>query len=98
MPENPFTNTPPPALDYAAVAKASPEIISGARWFWWIAGLSLVNSVILHSGGGTSFVIGLGFTQIVDALFQSLKPVAFGIALFALGFFFAMGWYATKGY
>lgn len=111
MAENPFTSpaadAPPPVaaaapaapapLDHAAIAAAQPEIVSGARWFWWIAGLSLVNTVLMHTGANTTFVIGLGFTLIADAVFQELKPIAFAIDALALGFFFAMGWFATKG-
>lgn len=41
---------------------------SGAQWFYWIAGLSLINSVIQLTGGTWSFVVGLGVTQIVDAI------------------------------
>ena len=39
---------------------------SGADWFFWIAGLSLVNSIIVLAGGEWSFVVGLGATQIID--------------------------------
>ena len=40
----------------------------GAFWFYWIAGLSLVNSVLAFAGQDWRFIIGLGMTQIVDAL------------------------------
>lgn len=40
----------------------------GSGWFFWIAGLSLINSVVLLSGSEWSFLIGLGITQVVDAL------------------------------
>src|SRR5262245_23869691 len=40
----------------------------GANWFFWVAGLSLVNSVIIHTGGGIFFVVGMGATLIVDAV------------------------------
>ena len=103
MAENPFTapSAGGPAataqIDPAVVAQANPQIISGARWFWWIAGLSLVNSAIMHGGGQTSFVIGLGFTLVADAVFQALKPIAFLIDAVAIGFFFGIGWFAGKG-
>ena len=41
---------------------------SGANWFFWIAGLSLINTVIILVNGQWSFIIGLGVTQIVDVL------------------------------
>ena len=44
----------------------------GANWFFWLAGLSMVNSLILLFGGERSFIIGLGITQIVDLLSREL--------------------------
>ncbi len=73
MAANPFTQTDnahpsvAPAhagavpVNRALVAQAEPEVMSGASWFWWIAGLSLVNSIMTHSGSDTGFIIGLGF-------------------------------------
>jgi hypothetical protein len=40
----------------------------GALWFYWIAGLSLVNSVVAFAGLNWRFIIGLGMSQIVDTL------------------------------
>lgn len=51
-----------------AKLRVEHEIKSGANWFYWIAGLSLINSVIMMFGGGWSFIIGLGLTQLVDAV------------------------------
>ena len=39
---------------------------NGANWFFWIAALSVVNSVILLLEGDRSFVIGLGVTQVIN--------------------------------
>lgn len=98
MADNPFTQSSQPAtLDYEAIAKSDAQIISGARWFWWIAGLSIVNSLILHSGGDRSFVIGLGFTLMADVIFREMKVIAFIIDAIALGFFIGIGWFAGKG-
>ena len=44
------------------------QLMKGARWFLWIAGLSVVNSVIILAGSEISFVIGLGITQVIDVL------------------------------
>lgn len=53
----------------AAVGKmvAAGRARAGARWFYWIAGLSFVNSLVVISGGSLHFVVGLGITSIVDA-------------------------------
>ena len=40
----------------------------GASWFLWVAGLSLLNSVLSLSGAGFRFIFGLGIAQVVDAL------------------------------
>lgn len=99
MSENAFISSSTSApIDRKAIVAAHPRIASGARWFWWIAGLSLVNTVLMHSGSQTSFVVGLGFTVVADAFFQGLKPVAFAIDAVALGFFALMGLFALRGY
>lgn len=108
MAENPFTNsstaaplapgpTAPSKLDPALIAQSDPTILSDANWLWWIAALSLVNTVLIHSGSDTSFAIGLGFTLVVDAMFQGMKFVAFAIDLVAIGAIFALGWFARRG-
>ena len=40
----------------------------GAGWFFWIAGLSILNSIIGLTGGGVNFILGLGLSQIIDAI------------------------------
>lgn len=44
------------------------SVRSGANWFYWIAGLSAVNSVVARTSGDMAFSIGLGATQIIDAV------------------------------
>ena len=70
---------------------------SAARWFWWIAGLSLVNTVMTQSGSDAHFVMGLGFTTVAEALLQTHKVIAFGIDAIALGVFFVLGQQAKAG-
>jgi hypothetical protein len=50
--------------------------LSGADWFFWIAGLSLVNSAIVHFGGNVQFVVGLGVTFVADAFAHALADGA----------------------
>jgi hypothetical protein len=45
---------------------------NGANWFFWIAALSLVNSVILLSGSTVHFVIGLGVTFMADLIAKAV--------------------------
>ena len=43
----------------------------GVNWFFWIAGLSLVNTVIYLFGSTLTFVVGLGATQIIDGFMSA---------------------------
>ena len=42
------------------------QTTNGASWFYWIAGLSAINSVVYLSGSDWSFLAGLGLTQLAD--------------------------------
>jgi len=81
---------------------------NGANWFYWIAGLSIVNSLIALFEGGMGFIFGLGITQIVDGVAMAiLDEVAEGagiIRIIALvtsavfaGIFALFGWLANRG-
>lgn len=74
---------------------------SGANWFFWIAGLSLINTFAAAMGSNTRFIVGLGITQIVDALVaqagNSPNPVALAFDFAAAGVFVAFGLLARKG-
>lgn len=98
MADNPFTKTETAPIDRAIIAQSDSVITGGASWFFWIAGLSIVNTAMIHSGSDTSFVIGLGFTLVADAMFKAYKLVAFGIDAVALGAFFGLGFLARKGH
>lgn len=58
--------TPPPGTQHDAALVA--QMKSGASWFYWIAGLSLVNSIAAATGKEFHFVLGLGITQVFDAI------------------------------
>jgi len=79
---------------------------SGASNFYWIAGLSVINSLVTIFGGGFYFVIGLGVTLIIDGLSSGIaqelggSPVVLGLGfLFSLVFdaiFALFGFFASK--
>jgi hypothetical protein len=48
------------------MAKLTQDVRSGANWFIWIAGLSLVNTVLFVAGSQWNFFLGLAATQVVD--------------------------------
>lgn len=82
----------------------------GANWFFWIAGLSLVNSIVILVGGGWSFVVGLGITQVFDAVAAAaveegmagasgtVLGIVFLLDLAVAGVFVLFGVLARKGY
>lgn len=49
---------------------------TGAKWFYWIAALSMVNSMAAMAGGNFHFIVGLGITSVVDARGVQALPVA----------------------
>jgi len=49
------------------IAALAAKANSGANWFFWIAGMSVVNSLVAAFEGQWSFIIGLGITQVFDA-------------------------------
>ncbi len=67
-----------PAADATQVAVMQTRMVlqgrmrSGLNWFYWIAGLSLINSGTYLFGANFTFVIGLGITQVIDAIFGSI--------------------------
>ena len=78
----------------------------GIGWFYWIAGLSLVNSILWLTDAEWSFIIGLGATQMIDAIILGiseemqtgnvLKFVAFGIDLLIAGVYVLIGFLGLK--
>ncbi|MBL0312171.1 MAG: hypothetical protein IPP78_05530 [Holophagaceae bacterium] len=78
----------------------------GAGWFYWIAGLSLITSVVSLSGGTWSFLAGLGVTQLFDGFAIGLTKSGIGDWIKVLGFFLdvlaaavfvVIGYFAKKG-
>jgi len=55
---------------------ALARLKSGARWFYWVAGLSLVNTIAAFAGGHIHFVVGLGVTQVVDLVARKAGAAA----------------------
>ena len=77
---------------------------SGARWFFWIAGLTIVTSVMALAGGGYAFFLSLGATQFIDGLAKGLvtefgdtvRIVGLVFDIFIAAIFAVLGWFAYK--
>ena len=89
--------------------EVSPEtraqLKSGANWFYWIAGLSLINSAIFIFGGNVNFIAGLAYTQLIDAIFDAsvsqgapsgIIAVAAVIDLVVVVVFALIGYFSNK--
>lgn len=82
----------------------------GISWFFWIAGLSILNSILYIAGANLYFVIGLGITQFVDAVATGLIQeigvtyatllhlIALGINIGFAGIFITAGLLSRKHY
>jgi hypothetical protein len=73
---------------------------SGALWFYWVAGLSVVNSLASLTGQQWRFILGLGITQLADALAvhsgRGIGAVAVMDAVI-VGGFVLLGRFAQRG-
>lgn len=80
------------------------EIKNGANWFYWIAGLSLINTIALMANSSWNFPVGLGITQLVDAFTITLKQTFGNIIVMAgsainiifAGLFVMFGYFANR--
>jgi hypothetical protein len=72
----------------------------GARWFYWVAGISLINAVITLADQHWRFIIGLGTTQVVTGLAvrtgRAWTP-AILLDLVLIGGFMLLGYLALQG-
>jgi hypothetical protein len=79
---------------------AYAHLKSGASWFYWIAALSLINSIASFGGMNFRFIFGLGITQMLDALGSGMgsagPAVALALDLVAAGIFVLFGVFAHK--
>ncbi len=72
----------------------------GANWFYWIAGLSVVNSVMAMAGTNGRFIVGLGVTDLIGSISRDLGTTGAMAGLivnaFAVGVFVMLGVFANK--
>ncbi|NWG06659.1 MAG: hypothetical protein HXY35_08255 [Chloroflexi bacterium] len=92
----------------AAIAELVRKMKSGASNFYWIAALSVINSLVLEFGGNSYFVVGLASTLIVDSIFLGIaseipeavwivKLIGLAISIFIAAIFVLFGFLAGKG-
>lgn len=76
------------------------QLKSGANWFFFIAVLSIINSIIVLGGGTFNFIVGLGVTQVLSAFALQAgtagKSVAFVLGIITAGIFALFGYLARQ--
>jgi hypothetical protein len=110
VPEIVQSPTPPPFSPLASqIAVLMQQGKNGAKWFYWIAGFSIVNTLIMLVSGGLFFVVGLAVTCLADGIAQVngqqapefavvAKVVAFGFSGAMSLLFCGFGWLAVNRY
>jgi hypothetical protein len=97
----PSPTGPPPVV--TEMAKQMQLVRSGANWFIWIAGLSLVNSVLFVAGSNWSFFLGLGATQFSDVFGKEIitgttgEVLALAVDVVIAGIFVGLGLVSRNG-
>lgn len=92
----------------AAIAEITQRMKRGANNFYWIAALSVINSILSLTGSSTYFVIGLAVTLIMDgltgAVSQSLPDASVIVTIIGLvlsilvsAVFALFGYFAAQG-
>ena len=89
-----------PQVSLAEARVLEGQARSGASWFYWVAALSVINTVLALSGSGVSFVVGLGVAPDIHRIALEAGPgalkVALALTLLAAGPFALFGWLAHK--
>ena len=84
-------------------AKVDGGVKNGANWLFAIGGLSIINSLLTGFGFSVSFVVGLGITQVIDAIYYEFGGSSIILFFFTIiinvmiaSVFFILGIYAKK--
>lgn len=86
------------AKTFNTILRADMVYRSGSRWFFWIAGLSMLNSIVFRMEGSITFLGSLGVTQIIDimsriyveeGIFENANMVS-GFSILVIFFFSAL--------
>jgi hypothetical protein len=93
----------------AKILSLRQRSLTGANWFYWVAGLSVVNSLLMNLGPKIYFVVGLGMTLVVDVICAGIgkanpnlatltKIIALGFAVLVALIVCGFGWLARRHY
>ncbi len=99
LPQVAVAAAPPPVDTGMPDMALERRVRQGARWFFWIAGLSLINSLTAMSGKAGGFVVGLGVTRFIDIFVRQAGAggtIALVINVMIAGLFALLGLFAFK--
>jgi hypothetical protein len=93
----------------AAIVSLQQSGRRGANWFYWVAGLSVLNSLLIHLGANIYFVVGLGLSLVADGIASHLagrhpeqavvlRGAAIAFTLIVSGAVVLLGWLANRRY
>lgn len=90
--------------DHIQHAELTDRYRSGANWFYWIAGLTLITSMISLLGGGWRFFLSLEITQVIDGISlyaadrfgEAAKVIAIVLDIFIAALFAGIAYLANK--
>lgn len=87
-------------VDVAQETSWQNQMKGGAYWFYWIAALSFVNSLLVYFGVNWNFFLGLGVTQVITVQMSnsaSSPIVILVVNLLVSALFAALGYFASQG-
>jgi GYF domain 2 len=104
QPASPPRPPTPGVIQAPAVSNVDPMLVrrarSGARWFFWIAGLSVINAFTASSGTGVVFVVCLAITQFISGSAARMDSGGQGVGMVLVflvaGLFALLGYFAWK--
>lgn len=87
-----------PDLAQAARQVAQQEVLqqkvnAGASWFYWVAGLSIINLLAAFMGAQWTFIFALNSAQVLAALAQQM-PLVYLVCVALIGLIAACGYFA----
>lgn len=100
-----YTAPPPPVISRGN-AVLEHGVKSAASWLYFIAGLSLINTIVSALGIGFRFAVGLGVTSMLDSIMHEASKGGAGkfaaaiclpITIGLLVMYAALGYFAGKG-
>jgi len=86
-----------------------PDVLTAANWFYWKAGLTVINSFIMMTGTLWAFFLGLSITQIFHGVATGVteelgvsggniyQGIALVLSLFCAGFVAMLGYFGRQG-